>query len=240
MEILAIIPARGGSKKIPGKNIKPLLGKPLIGYAIEEAHKSEHITRTIVTTDDEEIASVARDFGAQVPFMRPRELALDHVTDLPVFQHALRWLADQEDYHPDMVVHLRPTAPLRRVAHIDAGISLLLASPEVDTVRSVTGTDAHPLKMWAIEDGMLTPFIPTDVYGIKEAYNQPRQQLPDAYIQNGSVDVIRPHIILEHDSMTGQRIKAFVMDEMDSVNVDGPLDWALAEILMQQRQDAAG
>lgn len=234
-EILAIIPARGGSKSIQRKNIKPLLGLPLIAYTIREAQKSQYITRLIVSTDDEEIARIAHHYGAEVPFLRPAELALDHVTDLPVFQHCLIWLREHEGYQPEIVVHLRPTAPLRTSSHIDQGIELLLNSPQVDAVRSVCPAGQHPLKTWAIKDEWLKPFVPENVYDISEAYNRPRQQLPQAFIQNGSVDVVRTKVILDLNSMTGHRIKAFVMDELDSVNIDSPLDWALAEILMKSR-----
>ena len=236
MEILGMIAARGGSKSVPRKNIKLLAGEPLIAYTIREAQKSRYVTRLIVSTDDEEIAQIARGYGAEVPFMRPAKLALGHVTDLPVFQHCLTWLREHENYQPEIVVHLRPTAPLRTSVHIDQGIELLVNSPEADAVRSVCPAGQHPLKMWAIEDEWLMPFVPENVYGILEAYNQPRQQLPQAFIQNGSVDVVRTKVILDLNSMTGRRIKVFVMDELDSVNIDSPLDWALAEILMEGRK----
>lgn len=240
MHILAVIPARGGSKRIPGKNIKLLAGKPLIAYAIDQAHKSQVITRTIVSTDDRKIARVARELGAEVPFLRPAELAGDKVTDLPVFKHALEWLEENEGYRPEIIVHLRPTAPLRTVKHIEEAVRLLLDSPDADAVRSVCPSGQHPLKSWAIDEGMLRPFIPEAVYGIQEAYNWPRQELPKSYIQNGAVDVTRYATITDLDSMTGRRIKAFVMGEEDSVNIDTPLEWAMAEELIRERQAGSG
>ncbi len=233
--ILGVIPARGASKSVPRKNIKPLAGVPLIAYSIREGLKSIHISRLVVSTEDEEIAAVARQFGAEVPFMRPSELALDHTTDLPVFEHCLEWLKSQEGYVPEVVVQLRPTAPLRRVEQIDGAIDLLLRSPEAECVRSVCPAGQHPLKMWTCEGPWLRPFIPESVYGIHEAYNQPRQKLPKAYVQNGSIEVIRTSVITEQRSMTGRRIMAYPMDEIDSVNIDSPLDWALAEQLMLSR-----
>lgn len=158
--ILGIIPARGASKSVPRKNIKPLAGVPLIAYSIREALKSAHITRLIVSTEDEEIAGVARRFGAAVPFMRPAELALDHTTDFPVFAHCLEWLRTHEGYVPEIVVQLRPTAPLRRVEHIDGAVDLLLRSPAADCVRSVCPVGQHPLKMWTCEGPWLRPFVP--------------------------------------------------------------------------------
>jgi N-acylneuraminate cytidylyltransferase len=236
MEILSVIPARGGSKGIIRKNIKVLAGEPLLAYTIHEARKSKYITRVVVSTEDDEIARVAEEYGVRVPFRRPNELALDHVTDLPVFQHCLLWLKEKEGYTPDILVHLRPTAPLRTADHIDTGIELLLASPDADCVRSVTCVAQHPLKMWSLEDGYLAPFISGEMSGIREAYNMPRQKLPPAYIQNGAVDVIRAEVLLTKGSMSGDIIKAFIMKEDESVNIDNPLDWELAEILMNRRR----
>ena len=169
MNILALIPARGGSKGVPRKNIKLLGGEPLIAYTIREARKSRYITRVVVSTEDEEIARIAREHGAELPFMRPAELAADDVLDLPVFQHCLHWLRENQGYSPDIVVHLRPTAPLRTVFHIDKAIELFFAAPETDCVRSVSPAGEQPLKMWRVKDGLLIPYIPTDIYGLKEA-----------------------------------------------------------------------
>lgn len=228
MEILAIIPARGGSKAVKKKNIKPLGGKPLLYYTVSEALKSSHITRVVLSTDAEDIAACGRDLGVEVPFLRPPELAQDHVQDLPVFEHALRFLAEREGYRPDAVAHLRPTAPLRTAKHIDEAIGTLLADPSADSVRSVTEAPKHPYKMWKVEGGGLTPFIPKSFHGLHEAYNYPRQKLPKAYIQNGSIDVMWARTILEKGSMSGERILAYVMEEADSVNIDTELDFELA------------
>ncbi len=232
-DILAVIPARGGSKTVPRKNIKSLCGKPLIAYAIEEAKKSRHITRVIVSTDDQEIAAISKEHGAKIPFLRPLDLSGDYVTDLPVFTHALEWLRTNDGYSPDIVVHLRPTAPLRRVWHIDAGIQMLLEHPEADCVRSVCDAPKNPLKMWRIENHRLMPFIDGADYGLREAYNMPRQKLPSAYIQNGSVDVIRATTITEKGSMTGDIIIPLVMKENESVNIDTEMDFLIAELIMK-------
>ena len=234
LEILGLILARGGSKGIPRKNIKLMHGKPLIAYTIIEALRSSYISRLAISTDDRNIASVAEEYGAEVPFVRPAELAEDHVPDLPVCQHCLRWFEDNEGYQPEIVVHLRPTAPLRTVKHIDMCIEVLMESPGADSVRTVCLAPQHPLKMWQIDSGVLLPFIPETVYGIDEPYNRPRQSLPTAYIQNGSVDVVRTSVIL-NGSMTGLHLKGVVMDESESVNVDSPTDWAIAEIEMSRR-----
>ena len=230
--ILGVIPARGGSKSIPGKNIRLLRGKPLLAYTIQEAVKSRYLHRLVLTTDDQEIAEAGRRFGAETPFIRPPELAGDTVTDLPVFRHCLEWLAANQGLKPDIVVHLRPTAPLRTVEDIDRGIGLLLEHPEADAVRSVCPAGQHPLKMWRVQGDSLQPFVPEDACGIREAYNRPRQELPAAYVQNGSVDVVRTRVIMEDGSMTGRVIVPLIMDEAVSVNIDSPTDWRLAEIVM--------
>lgn len=234
VEVLGLILARGGSKGIPGKNVKMLHGKPLIAYTVIEALRSKSISRLVLSTDDDEIARVAREFGAEVPFVRPAELAEDHVLDLPVCQHCLQWLDNKEGYRPDIVVHLRPTAPMRTAAHIDQCVERLIASPEADSVRTVCAAPQHPLKMWRLDGDMLVPFVPETVFEISEPYNRPRQSLPDAYVQNGSVDVVRAPVILA-GSMTGVQVKGVVMEESESVNIDSHTDWLVAEFEMRDR-----
>jgi N-acylneuraminate cytidylyltransferase len=210
-EILALIPARGGSKGIPRKNLLPLNGKPLIAYSIEQAKASRLITRTIVSTDDPEIAAVARASGAEVPFLRPENLAGDRSTDLEVFQHALKTLQIIEDYECECVVHLRPTGPVRRVERIDEAIAMFLDAKDVDSLRSVTTPDQTPYKMWHIRDGLLEPVV--RVPGERESYCLPRQALPPAYWQNGYIDIVRPAMVLDRGLMCGDRILPFVMHE---------------------------
>jgi len=233
VRILGLIPARGGSKSVPKKNIRLLAGKPLIAYTIEEAKKSRYIDRLIVSTDDKEIAKVSSRLGAEVPFMRPKRLAGDHATDLSVFKHALLWLEKNEGEKPEIVVHLRPTSPLRTVFHIDEAIKLLLNS-DADSVRSVCISQKHPYKMWKIKNGYLVSFLSKSSIG--EKYNLPRQKLPPAYIQNGCVDVVRRSTILEKNSMTGDKILAYVMDEDESVNINTFIDFQLAEILIKKKK----
>ncbi len=130
-EVVAIIPARGGSKGIPRKNIRFFAGHPLVAFSIAAALQAEMVTRVIVSTDDEEIAQVSRRCGAEAPFLRPAEFAADNTMDLPVFQHALTWLAEKEGYHPDAVLHLHPTSPVRPKGLLDKAIHLLLDHPEL-------------------------------------------------------------------------------------------------------------
>jgi len=210
-KILALIPARGGSKSIPRKNIHPIAGKPLIVYSIQQALESKHITRVIVSTDDEEIADVSRKWGAETPFMRPAEFSQDKSLDIEVFDHALRWLKKNEGYQPELVVHLRPTGPVRRVASIERAIETMLAHPEADALRSVQIAKQNPYKMWFIENGLLKPILQLE--GTKEPYNMPRQKLPKTYWQNGTLDITRPRTILEKKSMMGEKIIAFETNE---------------------------
>ncbi len=228
-EVLAIIPARGSSKGIPRKNIRLFAGYPLIAYSIAAGLQAETVRRVIVTTDDEEIAEIARRYGAETPFLRPAELAGDRTTDLPVFQHALTWLAEHEDYHPDAILHLRPTTPIRPPDIVDRTIHLLLAHPEADSVRGVTPAHQNPFKMWLL-DGEDKPIRPlTTVPGIEEPYNAPRQSLPFAYFHNGLIDAMRPATILQLNSMSGKTILPIIFDPVYAADLDTPDDWRRAE-----------
>ena len=146
-EVLALIPARGGSKGIPRKNLVPFAGKPLVVWTIEQALACPAITRVIVSTDDDEIAAVAKEAGAEVPFKRPAEFAQDLSADIDVFRHAVDWLIREEQYHCELLVHLRPTGPLRSVERIGEAIELMLAHPEADSLRSVSWPTQSPYKM---------------------------------------------------------------------------------------------
>jgi N-acylneuraminate cytidylyltransferase len=231
MKVVAIIPARGGSKSIPGKNIKLLHGKPLIAYSIMEAKDSKYIERIIVSTDSKEIAEIAREYGAEVPFLRPVNIAADATPDLPVFQHALKWLSVKDRYIPDIVVHLRPTSPFRKAKHIDEGVELLMSNRNADSVRSVCIPGQNPYKMWKIEKGYLRPVLSLGGRKTTESYNMPRQKLPTVYWQNAAVDIIRWRTIVRMNSMTGKKILPLVMDEKYSLDVDTPMDFKIAEIL---------
>ena len=212
-EVLAVIPARGGSKGIPRKNVVELLGRPLLWWSVRAAL-------------DADIAALGEKAGAEVPFMRPAELAGDDVLDLPVFEHVLRTLADTEGYRPDLVVHLRPTSPLRPPGLVDEGVRTLAADPAADSLRAVTPPANNPFKMWRIEGGVLVPLVDS---GIHEQYNQPRQALPAAYWQTGTLDVMRAGTILDLHSMTGRRILPMVIDPELAVDIDDPLSLAVAE-----------
>ena len=227
-EVLAVIPARGGSKGIPRKNIRPFAGHPLIAYSIAAGMQANAVTRVIVSTDDDEIAEVARGYGAEIPFMRPAELAQDQTTDLPVFQHVLNWLAEHENYRPDAIIHLRPTSPVRAPDLVDRTVHVLLDHPEADSVRGITPASQNPFKMWLFdgEDKPLRPLI--TVPGISESYNAPRQILPTAYF-HCVIDAIRSNTILQLNSMSGQTILPVLFDPTYDVDLDTPEDWRRAE-----------
>ena len=222
MEVLAIIPARGGSKGIHRKNLMSVGGHPLVTRSVLHALASRRVTRTLVSTDDPEIAEVARAAGAEVPFLRPAELAGDAVLDLPVFAHALDYLEAGEGYLPDLIVHLRPTAPLRRPEWIDAAVDLLAASDAADSVRSVSPVVQHPYRMFTIgASGELEPYV-------RDMEPPPfllrRQDLPTLYHYNCVIDVTRPRTIREQRSMTGRRMLPYVMASDETFDVDSARD----------------
>lgn len=235
-EVLALIPARGGSKSIPRKNLLVLAGKPLIAYSIEQALASRHITRTIVSTDDAEIANVARAHGAEVPFMRPAEYAQDDSTDLDVFHHALATLRDRDGYTCDCVVHLRPTGPLRRVAVIDEAIETLLQATDADSLRSVSWPAQTPYKMWRRNGPYLEPLLRLE--GTAEPQCQPRQALPEVFWQNGYVDIVRPRVILEQRLMCGTRVIPFVT-RGPVLEIDYPEHLPLVEAALRELQQGS-
>lgn len=234
LRVLALVPARGGSKGIPRKNLHLLAGKPLVAHAVETGLAAKLVTRVVCSTDDPEIAEAARAAGAEVPFLRPGELATDATEDWPVFRHALDWLAEHQNWTPDLVVNLRPTSPLRTPNHVDDAIRLLLARG-VDSVKAVCLARQHPHKMWLRQaDGVMEPFLTTE-FRARRGPDVPRAELEDVYWQNGVVDVTRRDVIFEQGVMIGRRVAGLVTDPADSIDIDTPLDLALAELLLAQR-----
>jgi N-acylneuraminate cytidylyltransferase len=234
-EILALIPARGGSKGIPRKNIRSFAGYPLIAWSIAAAQQAACVTRTIVSTDDEEIAKVARQYGAETPFLRPAELAQDQTTDLPVFEHALEWLEANEEYRPKVVVQLRPTSPVRPRDCVDGAVKILLEHADADCVRGVVPAGQNPHKMWRFKgaDQPMKPLLEVD--GIPEPYNAPRQVLPPVYWQTGHIDAIRVSTIKHKHSLTGDVIYPLMIDPRYTVDIDNLSDWAKYESLATSR-----
>jgi N-acylneuraminate cytidylyltransferase len=233
-DILALIPARGGSKGIPHKNIRGFAGYPLIAWSIAAGLQARSISRVIVSTDDEKIAAIAREYGADVPFMRPHEIAQDRTLDLPVFEHALKWLEDIEGYKPDYVVQLRPTSPVRPTDMIDSAVKILVENTEADSVRGVVPAGQNPYKMWRFNgyDKPLQPLL--KVEGVTEPYNAPRQILPQAYWQTGHIDAIRTTTITRKNSLTGDMVYPLVIDPRYTLDIDTLSDWEKYEALVYQ------
>ena len=232
MEVLAVIPARGGSKGLLRKNILPLAGHPLIAYSIKAAHESKLITRTIVNTDADYIREVALRYKAELPFERPMHLAGDLTTDLEVFRHLLSWLKQNEGYAPDLVVQLRPTSPVRPTGLIDTCITKLVQS-NADSLRVVTKSPITPYKMWRIPDESKSMIPLLTLKGVDEPYNQPRQSLPDIYWQIGCLDVIRPWVIFDQDSMSGKKILPHILPSQFAVDIDDIASFEKAEAVIK-------
>ena len=237
-ETLALIPARGGSKGIPRKNIRNFAGYPLIAWSIVAARQSKSVTRVVVSTDDPEIAAVARKYGAETPFLRPAELAQDATTDLPVFDHALKWMEEVEAYKPDVVVQLRPTSPIRPRSMVDEAVTILLTHEDADCVRGVVPAGQNPHKMWRLpygENGPMKHLL--DVEGLSEPYNAPRQILPPIYWQTGHIDAIRISTIAGKHSKTGDVVYPLLVDPRYTVDIDTLSDWARYEALVYSGLD---
>ncbi len=228
-EVLAIVQARGGSKGIPGKNIRYFGKHPLIAYSIASALATSAVTRLVVSTDDAEIAEVAQQYGAEVPFTRPAALATDDAQDFPLFEHALAWLRTHEDYVPQVIVQLRPTSPLRPKGFINTGVNLLWEDQDADCVRSVTRSQQNPYKMWRSGERYLVPLLGDE---FPEPYNMPRQKLPKTYWQTGHLDVIRYETIVEKQSLTGNRVLPLMIEPAYCADIDTLEDWERAEWML--------
>jgi len=229
LHILGLIPARGGSKAIRKKNIALLAGKPLLAYTCEAALASRRLTRVLLNTDDPEIAEVGRACGVDAPFMRPADLAADDTPILPVIQHALGWLKEQQHYLADIVVLLQPTSPLRRAEHVDAAVDLLVESG-ADTVVSVVAVPLHfnPFSLMLLdEQGYLTPF------GAGPMILR-RQDKPRVYARNGPAILVIRRETIEQGKLYGDRTLPYEMDAASSVDIDSPDDLALAEFWLKR------
>lgn len=224
LNIYAVIPARGGSESIPGKNIRLLRGKPLIHYSIQYALASPLVKRTIVSTDSEEIARIAREHGADVPFMRPAEHARNDTPDFPVFEHALHALERIYQETIDLLVLLRPTSPLRPPGLIERAVAQMEACPEASSVRSVAISGEHPYRQWRPEGA----FIRGVESGVPEPYNMPRQQLPVVYFQTGDLELMRRQTLVE-GSISGPNVLPLLIDHQQMVDIDHERDLAEAE-----------
>lgn len=231
-KILAVIPARGGSKGVPRKNIRPVCGKPLIAYSIETALTVRHLLhRIIVSTDDAEIAKISRRYGAEVPFMRPPELAEDKAPTLPVLQHAVRFVEEQDKICLDWILLLQPTSPCRTSEDILAALDLAHAGG-CDSIISVVQVATHPLFIKRIENDRLLPF--SESFAEKEGARR-QDARPPAYVRNGAIYLTRRDVLMERNSIWGGFIRPYVMPPERSVNVDSELDLIMAELMLRPR-----
>lgn len=199
---------------------------PLLAYSIAAGLQSEYVDRVIVSTDSEEIAQIAQKWGAKVPFLRPSQLAQDETTDLPVFEHALQWLEENDGYHAGIIVQLRPTSPLRPPFLTDEAIRILARHPAADSVRCITPSSQNPYKMWRVDGGRLAPLIEMD---LPEPYNQPRQSLPETFWQTGHIEVIRYETIMNKKSLTGDLILPCIVPPEYAIDLDNLYQWDYAE-----------
>lgn len=229
MKTLGVITARGGSKGLPGKNLKLLAGKPLVAYTIEAARQSGAFDRLVLSTDDDAIAAEARTRGCEVPFMRPAELAQDDTPHLPVMQHVVRWLDEHESYRPDVVTILQPTSPLRSAGDLSGALQLLRGSG-ADAVVSVSevSAHAHPMRMLRVdEEDMATLFV--SGAPVRERINR-RQDLPPAWVMNGAIYACRTPILFgDPPSLYGDRVVAYRMPATRGLSIDDLHDWEEVE-----------
>jgi len=237
VKILCVIPARSGSKGIPDKNIRLFRGKPLIAHSILQARASKYQSslRVIVSTDSERYAEIAREFGAECPFLRPSEISQDFSTDLECVQQCLDFLKMDSGYVPDCVLHLRPTQPLRSDDDVDACLDTFLrVRGEYDSLRTVTRSKKSPFKMYTISgdephsNGLLLKPLFETLEGITEPFNVARQALPVAYLHNGYIDIVNVDVIARGE-MSGKRIYPFVMGDEKTIDIDTEDDWTYAE-----------
>jgi CMP-N,N'-diacetyllegionaminic acid synthase len=229
LKCLALIPARGGSKGVPRKNVALVGGKPLLAWTIESALKADCIERVIVSTDDEQIAQVARDLDAEVPFLRPAELARDDTPGIDPLLHAVEWLAAHENYLPEWVILLQPTSPLRTSNDIEEAFALA-RDRHAEAVVSITSAPVHPFWIKKIDTmGRLSDFVASDKSETR------RQDLPPAYAPNGAIYLIRRESLLAARNFFGSQTYAYVMPEERSLDLDTPWDLHLADLILRDK-----
>jgi CMP-N-acetylneuraminic acid synthetase len=234
LNVLGLVTARGGSKGLPGKNLRPLAGKPLMAYTIEAARASGSFDRVVLSTDDAGIAAAGRACGCDVPFIRPPELARDETPHLPVVQHAVRWLEEREGYRPDAVMILQPTSPLRRPEDIREAVALLERSGADSVVGVCPVPDHdHPMRTVSIDaSGLATLFVTGEPLGSR--INR-RQDMPQAWTMNGAIYLLRASLLSAAEpSLYGARTAAYVMSAAFGISIDSLADWAAAERALEE------
>lgn len=229
-KILALIPARGGSKGLPRKNVLPLLGKPLIGWTIQAVKESKGIDRIVVSTDDKEIAEVCGDMGVPVPFLRPKELAEDETPMVDVVLHVLEYLKSSENYSPDYVALFQPTSPLRTALDINRAVKLLFSSNRADSVISLVEASEKPYWMRILsKEGFVKHFM-------EHAYKDfRRQDLPPVYIVNGAIYICKTTVLLEKRTFSPEKTVGYLMPKSRSVDIDDSDDFKIVEMILSEQ-----
>ena len=226
---LGIIPARGGSKGLPGKNIRVLNGKPLIAYTIDEAKKSKYLDRVIISTEDSEIARIGKEYGAELPFLRPKHLAGDEATTNEVILHAVNYLKETENYIPDYICLLQCTSPLREVSDINGTIERLVETG-MDAAVSVCEAAANPYWTNIFNGDKLQYFIKEGKKILR------RQDLPKVYQINGAVYVVKTSVFIKENTLEPENTTGFIMSPNNSTDIDSIIDFKLAELIQVERE----
>lgn len=222
---MAVVPARSGSKGVPNKNIRELSGKPLISYSIQAAKKTKLINRIIISTDSDKYASIAKDYGAEVPFLRPDEYSDDKSTDYDFVKHLLDWFADNENILPDYIIHLRPTTPLRDPDVLDSAIEQFMSNEQATSLRSAHEMSETAYKQFELEDKYFKT-ICNGSLDLDDANNS-RQSFPETYAPNGYVDILKTSHILSKKLLHGKRVMGYITDY--TIEVDTEEDFEFLE-----------
>ena len=234
--IVALVPARSGSKRLAGKNVRMLAGHPLMAYTIAAARESGIFSQVVVSTDSSEYAAIARHYGAEAPFLRPANLSGDTSPDIEWVRHALETLrANGKTF--DCFSILRPTSPFRQADTIRRAWAQFLQAGEVDSIRAVEKCKQHPGKMWLIREGRLRPMLSPDVqqsiFGLRQGsvpwHSSQYQALPEVYVQNASLEMAWTRVVLEYGTIAGEFVVPFLTQGYEGFDVNHPYDWKLAE-----------
>jgi len=235
MKIISIIPARGGSRSIKLKNLAKLNKKPLLYYSIRQSLNCKLIQRTIVSTDNKKIAKLAKKYGAEVPFIRPKNISLSASKDYSFFKHTIKWLKKNENYQPDLIVQLRPTQPYRTVKFINESIKKILNNTKADSLRSISIPERTPFKMWKI-NGKFIKYLFKNKKNLKnEPFNLDRRKLPLVYWHDGLVDIVKTRTILKYKNVTGKKIAYIINKNKILIDIDDLKDLKLANIMIKNK-----
>ena len=231
-KIDCLIPARGGSKGVPKKNIKILGKHPLIAYSIKVAKKSKYVRRVIVTTDDQETANISRNYGAEILYLRPKKISTGDSIDIDFFKYHIKYLTENHLDIPDLIVHLRPTTPFRDVSVIDDAIEFFKKDNRASSLRSANIANVTPYKIFKKDGKYMKPFLSSNL--AVEFYNLPRQAFEEAYVPNGYVDIVQPDIFKSSNILHGDNILLYKTQEI--VDIDTIEDFEFAEQILKKQK----